>query len=218
MLRKGACLVQCFLGHHPPRTAAISYGLIISSTLTRSAADLSHTTPNSLATDVDFQFSGTENVFDTPAPSKFIYYLLPYPILTFTSSCLCDEPSLCHCSSTSVSLPSTASMTHMTSSNPLRDMLLRHHVTHSRTSVFHLDMPTIPRSLHFHAIPHARLSSVQCRRRLLHIMMGACADHAVDTSLSLPPVVPPAVLCQDFEPAADLPKAVLNIILDVDPT
>lgn len=47
---------------------------------------------------------------------------------------------------------------------------------------------------------------------------GACAYHWVDTSLSVRPVLPPAVLCQDFESGADMPKPVLRIIHDVDPT
>jgi hypothetical protein len=46
---------------------------------------------------------------------------------------------------------------------------------------------------------------------------GACADHVVDASQSHERIVPPAVRCQDFQSAADMSKAVLNIILDADP-
>ena len=45
-----------------------------SSILTRFAAANS-------AMDVDAQFATVENSFDTPAPSRFIYYWSPYPVL-----------------------------------------------------------------------------------------------------------------------------------------
>lgn len=110
-------------------------------------------------------------------------------------------------------------MTTMTSLNLLRDILLGHHVTRSRISVFHADLPTIQRSLDLHAIPHVGLSIVQCRRLLLHhITTGACADHAVDASQSPRPDRSACrALCQDFQSAADMSKAVLSIILDADP-
>jgi hypothetical protein len=90
-------------------------------------------------------------------------------------------------------------MNTMTSLNLLRDILLGHHITRSRISVFHADLPTIQRSLELHAIPHAGLTLVQCQRLLLHhITTGACANHAVDASLS--PRLDRStcrVLCQD---------------------
>jgi hypothetical protein len=109
-------------------------------------------------------------------------------------------------------------MNTMTSLNLLRDILLGHHVTCSRIFVFHADLPTIQRSLELHAIPHAGLTLVQCRRLLLHhITTGACANHAVDALLSPHPDRSTCrVLCQDFESAVDLSKAVFNVILDAD--
>ena len=73
---------------HPGQqpSGAISHQLSPSSILTRSPAAPSHTTPNSLAMDVDAQFSGNENVFDRPGPSKFMYYSSPCTNTYFTSS------------------------------------------------------------------------------------------------------------------------------------
>jgi hypothetical protein len=103
----------------------------------------------------------------------------------------------------------------MTSLNHLRDILLGHHATCSRISVFHADL--LQRSLELHTIPHAGLTLVQCQRLLHHITTEACANHAVDASLS-PRLDRSAcrVLCQDFESAVDLSKAVFNVILDAD--
>lgn len=56
-------------------------------------------------------------------------------------------------------------MTPLTSLTLLRDILLGHHVTRSRISVFHADLSTIQRSLDLHAVPHATLQiSRQCPR------------------------------------------------------
>lgn len=93
----------------------------------------------------------------------------------------------------------------------LRDILLGHHVTLSRISVFHPDLSTIQRSLDL----HNGLSLIQCRRLLLHdITTGACADHVMDASLSPRPDRPACrALCEEFESGADMPTAVLSIIL-----
>ncbi|KAF7367943.1 ATP-dependent DNA helicase [Mycena sanguinolenta] len=74
--------------------------------------------------------------------------------------CTCDEPLLCRCPSTSASLPFAASMIPMTSSMMIRDVLLGHHVTRSRISVFHSDLCTIQRSLDLHAIPHTNMTLI----------------------------------------------------------
>jgi hypothetical protein len=76
------------------------------------------------------------------------------------------------------------------------------------------------RSLALHAIPYANMTLVQCRRVLLHhITTGACADYAVDASKSPQPDCSACrALSQDFESAADIAKAALNVILDADHT
>ncbi|KAJ7822190.1 hypothetical protein B0H14DRAFT_2598709 [Mycena olivaceomarginata] len=106
----------------------------------------------------------------------------------------------------------------MTSSMIIRDILLGHHVSRSRISVFHSDLHTIQRSLDLNAIPHANMTLVQCRHALLHhITTGACADHTVDAGIApRPDRSACCVLCQDFESAADMAEIVLNIILDAD--
>ncbi|KAJ7435591.1 hypothetical protein B0H11DRAFT_2207563 [Mycena galericulata] len=79
------------------------------------------------------------------------------------------------------------------------------------------DLPTIRRSLDLYAILHAGLTLIQCRRLLHHITTGACADHVVDANLSPRPDRSACrALCQDFESAADMSKAVFSIILDAD--
>jgi hypothetical protein len=102
--------------------------------------------------------------------------------------CICDEPLVCRCPSTSGSASSMTDMTDVTSATSLKllnDILLGHHATRTRISVFHADLQTIQRSLELHAIPCARLNLVQCRRIFLHhIASGACVDHSVDSSVS----------------------------------
>jgi hypothetical protein len=109
-------------------------------------------------------------------------------------------------------------MTPLTSLTLLRDILLGHHVTRSRISVFHADLSTIQRSLDLHAVPHATMTLVQCRRALLHhIATGACADYQVDAvSSPRPDRTACRALSQDFKCAAEMSKAVLNIFLDAD--
>jgi hypothetical protein len=100
--------------------------------------------------------------------------------------------------------------------NTIRDLFFRHHVAHSRISVFHTDLPTTQRALLLHAIPNTNLNLIQCRRVLIHhIATGACADHAVDEATSPRPDRSACrALCQDFDSAADMSKAVLNLFLD----
>ncbi|KAJ7439569.1 hypothetical protein B0H11DRAFT_2205761 [Mycena galericulata] len=134
-------------------------------------------------------------------------------------NCTCSTPSACQCPSTSA-IPSsmTTSDCSMTSLNIIRDILFGHHTTRSRISVFHADLLMIQRSLELHAVPHAGMTLLQCRRVLLHhITTGACADHAVDASVSPRPDRSACrALCQDFECAADMSKAVLNLVLGAD--
>jgi hypothetical protein len=99
--------------------------------------------------------------------------------------------------------------------NIICDIFLGHHVICSRISVFNADLPTIRWVLNLHAIPHTNLYLIQCQHVLLHITTRSCADHAVDVSTSLYPDRSVChALCQDFETAADMSKAVLNMILD----
>jgi uncharacterized protein (DUF2267 family) len=100
--------------------------------------------------------------------------------------------------------------------NIIRVIFLGHHVTRSRISVFNADLPTIRRALYLHTIPHTNLHLIQCQRMFLHhITTGSCAEHAVDVSTSPhPDRSVHRALCQDFETAADMYKAVLNMILD----
>jgi hypothetical protein len=105
-------------------------------------------------------------------------------------------------------------MTGATSLKLLNDILLGHHATPTRISVFHADLQTIQRSLELHAIPCARLNLVQCRHILLHhIGSGACIDNSVDSSVSPRPDRSACrALSEDFKSAADMSKAVLNIL------
>jgi hypothetical protein len=100
---------------------------------------------------------------------SFMQPVFMWPELIFQSAsghgCGCDEPLLCRRQSTSVSVPFTASMTTMTLMI-IRDILLGHHVTRSRISVFNSDLQTIQQSLDLHAIPHTNMTLVQCRRAL----------------------------------------------------
>jgi hypothetical protein len=144
------------------------------------------------------------------SPQCTSFLLLPFSSrqLTFLPAparrCVCDEPLVCRCPSTSGFLPSAASLTSMTSFDLLRDILLGHHVTRSRISLFHADLSTIQRSLDLHAIPHAAMTLVQCRWTLPHhIATGACTDYAVDTSSSPRPDRSACrALSRDFESAA----------------
>lgn len=131
-------------------------------------------------------------------------HILPAP----ARSCVCDEPLVCRCPSTSGSQLSTAFMTPLTLLTLLRDILLGHHVTRSRISVFHADLSTIQRSLDLHAVPHASMTLVQCRRALLHhIASGACTDYQVDAvSSPRPDRTACRALSQDFKCAAECPK------------
>jgi hypothetical protein len=65
-------------------------------------------------------------------------------------------------------MPFSASVTLMTFSMIIRNILLGHCVTRSCISVFHSDLHTIQRSLDLHAIPHANMTLVQCWHALLH--------------------------------------------------
>jgi hypothetical protein len=109
-------------------------------------------------------------------------------------------------------MQSDVPMPAVTSLNIILDIFFRHHVAHSRISVFHTDLSTIQRALLLHAIPHTNLNLIQCRRLLIHhIATGACADHAVDASTSPRPDHSACrALCQDFDSAAHMSK-VLNV-------
>ncbi|KAJ6524128.1 hypothetical protein DFH09DRAFT_1372265 [Mycena vulgaris] len=61
-------------------SGTISHQLTISSILTCSAFPPSHTIPNSLAMDVDVEFSGNENVFGTSAPGPYFAHDRAKPV------------------------------------------------------------------------------------------------------------------------------------------
>jgi hypothetical protein len=84
-------------------------------------------------------------------------------------------------------------MNKMTSLNLLCDVMLGNHVTRSRISVFHADLPAIQQSLDLHAVPHAGLTLIQCQYLLHHIIAGACADHVVDVICLHDQIILPAV-------------------------
>lgn len=127
--------------------------------------------------------------------------------------CVCNDPLICRCPSTSasmlsdvpmlsdVSMLSDVPMPAMTSMNIIRDIFFGHRVAHSHISVFHTDLPTIQRALLLHAIPHTNPNLIQCCCVLIHhIATGACADHAVDAATSPRPDRSACrALCQDFE-------------------
>ncbi|KAJ6612624.1 hypothetical protein B0H10DRAFT_2436897, partial [Mycena sp. CBHHK59/15] len=68
-------------------------------------------------------------------------------------------------SSSKTTIPSEPSTTSL---NILRDILLGHHYTCSRISVFHADLPALKIALELHAIPHHNMSLIECRHALLH--------------------------------------------------
>jgi hypothetical protein len=137
-----------------------------------SAAALSHTTPNSLATNVGAQFSGTEKLSTHQHQVSLctIHRLTQYSYLPASRrSCICGEPLGCYSPSTSAFVPSATPMTHTTSVNLLPYISLRHHVTHSRMSMFPSDIPPIQRALDMP--PHMPIL-VQCWCLPLHIIRG----------------------------------------------
>ena len=99
--------------------------------------------------------------------------------------------------------------------NIIRDILLHHHTTHARISVFHSDLPAMQTSLRLHAIPSDGLSLTQCRHVLLHhITTGACEHHVLATLR--PDRSACRALSRDFDCAANMSKVVLDIILNAD--
>ncbi|KAJ6543192.1 hypothetical protein DFH09DRAFT_1088894 [Mycena vulgaris] len=135
------------------------------------------------------------------------------------SNCLCIDQADCRCPSSS-----STPMNNMfkSSLDIIRDIFLGHHITRSRTSVFHSDLPAIQHALQLHRIPHSDMTLIECRRALIHhIITGACYDNPLNTG-----DVPPSsahlelgtcrAVSQGYVSAADVSEAALKVILDAD--
>jgi hypothetical protein len=109
---------------------------------------------------------------------------------------------------------------HIKSSNIIHDIFLGHHSTRARTSVFHTDLVVIQHALALHGILHQNMSLIQCRHALIHhIITGACFDNPSnggDASTShRPELATCQAVSQGYPSAADVAKAVLNVVLNV---
>jgi hypothetical protein len=84
--------------------------------------------------------------------------------------------------------------------------------------VIHTDLETIQCALVLHTLPHHNMNLVQCREALIHhLVTGACADHCADVdSTSKLDRSTCSVIAKDFDSAASMSAAVLNIILNAD--
>jgi hypothetical protein len=120
---------------------ALSPEFTVSSILTHFAAAPCHTTQKS-AMNADLLFTGTQIslTHQHRVSLSTIRRLTLYSILPAAGhSCICDEPLVCRCASTSASETTAILMTHMTSMNYLLIYCLDA-MAHSRISVFHASL------------------------------------------------------------------------------
>lgn len=105
-----------------------------------------------------------------------------------------------------------------TSLNILRDIFTACYHTHACISALYSDLETIQHALTLHIAPHHDMNLIQCRQVLIHhLVTGACADHISDVnSCSRLNHSTCRAVAQDFDSAASMSAAVLDIILTAD--
>ncbi|KAJ6592649.1 hypothetical protein B0H19DRAFT_1245492 [Mycena capillaripes] len=127
-------------------------------------------------------------------------------------------PFSCVCHDASSAVHGHAPTCPTSSLNILRDIFTAHYRTHSRISVFHLNLPTIKTALALQTVPHHDMSLSQCRQALIHhLVSGACVEHKSDVHLhSKLDRSTCAVIAEEFESPTSMTAAILELILATD--
>ena len=100
----------------------------------------------------------------------------------------------------------------------IQEVFPGHHVTRTRTSVFHTYLSSIQHALNLHGISHIDLPLLEARRVLIHhLASGDCANYKVDASATPRPDRSACrVFAKAFESSSVIEQVVLHTVLEAD--